>query len=156
MKTETRGRPKNPPGGRRNTLVLDATAAELVDDLSRRFEEKWGAIPTLTVLVTRALTLAGDQILDMPPDHERLRVAQIQLRKIREYVDVALRSPKRDVLFALHGEATHILQRVAELRGSIQSRKKEWSGYRAALEECEETIYGLTTELARIADAMRR
>ncbi|MBE7449249.1 MAG: hypothetical protein HS111_10220 [Kofleriaceae bacterium] len=156
MKTAKPGRPKNPPGGERFTLVLDEAGAEQVRKLRARFTERWGATPTLSVLVTRGLMLAEDEIVNTPPEYDPLRTSQGHLRRVKADVERALSNSRQEVLFTLYGDITQLIQNAVQLRGAIKGRRREWRDNAGALAACEQVIEELTIELGRVGDALRR
>ena len=155
MKLQSVGRPKNPPGHERRTLVLDGATVELLEALKERFEERWDVPPTLSLLVARGLAFASEEIIETPPEHERLRVAQAHLRHLKVDVENAV-SGTRDALFAVYGEITQQMSRIPGLQDAVRRRKSEWPGWTQANAACGQIMLELNELHDRVSRAMTK
>jgi hypothetical protein len=135
-------------------LVLDADSAELLEQLRQRFEQKWGAVPTTSLLVARALRMAADPIVETPPEYDRLRVALMHLRRLKADAEQAL-AAARPSLLPVYGEITQQLSAVPTLRENIR-KQRSWSGWAEAYATCGQIMVELGQLHGRVADAMAR
>lgn len=78
------GRPRGAPGGRKHTLVLSKSTAAKLDSLIKDYTNHHGIVPTISLIISRALSFSHNEIVTNPPEFERLRLAADMLDKLKK------------------------------------------------------------------------